>query len=54
MEANLVQLELSASEQLKLLVLIEAHVRRTNELLFATLNREQRQAFEAAHPDHAG
>lgn len=36
-----------AVELMKLLASIEAHAARTNELLYATLNREQRQTFDA-------
>ena len=43
------QLEKSpAVELMRLLASIEAHAGRTNELLYATLNREQRQAFDTA------
>jgi len=54
MDANLAPLDRIAAEQLKLLTLIEAHARRTNELLYATLNREQRQTFDAAPANKAG
>ncbi len=43
------QLEKSpAVELMRLLASIEAQAARTNELLYATLNREQRQAFDTA------
>jgi hypothetical protein len=43
----------AAAELMKLLVAIEANGARTNELLYATLNREQRQSFDLAFPDQA-
>lgn len=50
MNNDLTSAEHSARQQLSLLTAIEAHARRTNELLYAMLNREQRQAFDAAAP----
>ncbi len=48
MDGSTKQSEYRADEQIKLLTALEAHARRTNELLYAMLNREQRQTFDAA------
>ncbi|MFI4979301.1 MAG: hypothetical protein ACHQIO_03035 [Nevskiales bacterium] len=50
MDGSTTQFQHLAGEQIKLLAALEAHARRTNELLYAMLNREQRQAFDAAAP----
>jgi hypothetical protein len=48
MDDELTPLERLAGEQVRLLAAIEAHALKTNELLRAMLNREQRQGFDAA------
>ena len=48
MDNNLTAAERLAREQVSLLTAIEAHARKTNELLHAMLNREQRQGFDAS------
>ncbi|MDB5976270.1 MAG: hypothetical protein JWR07_3030, partial [Nevskia sp.] len=53
MDGSNTQFQHLAGEQIKLLTALEAHARRTNELLYAMLNREQRQAFDAAAPAKA-
>jgi len=50
MDGNIKQAEYRADEQIKLLAALESHARRTNELLYAMLNREQRKGFDAASP----
>ncbi|WP_157572411.1 hypothetical protein [Nevskia soli] len=48
MDGSTTQFQHLAGEQIKLLTALEAHARRTNELLYAMLNREQRQGFDAS------
>ena len=50
MDGSIKQTEYRADEQIKLLTALEAQARRTNELLYAMLNREQRKGFDAASP----
>ncbi len=50
MDGSIKQAEYRADEQIKLLTALEAQARRTNELLYAMLNREQRKGFDASLP----
>ena len=50
MDANRTELERLAVEQTQLLIRIEAHASRANELLYSMLNREQRQSFDTQWP----
>jgi hypothetical protein len=50
MDGSNTQFQHFAGEQIKLLTALEVHARKTNELLYAMLNREQRQSFDAAAP----
>jgi len=53
MDGSIKQSEYRADEQIKLLTALEAHARKTNELLYALLNREQRKNVDAATPEGA-
>ena len=54
MDDELAPSERLAREQVRLLAAIEAQARKTNELLHAMLNREQRQGFDTAQAAKAG
>ena len=54
MDGSNTQFQHLAGEQIRLLTALEAHARRANELLYAMLNREQRQSFDAASPAAKG